>query len=265
MLLHFDIERNIHSFHQVKEPHSHGEYEILLCLSDGGRFYIQDNVLPLCHNAMFILPPNVLHRCIVDIAEYERYVLHFSADALWTLSSAQTDFLKIFKNTIHNYVLPDEDFERILALMSRCSEESTVFGGDLQRDIAFMQLILEISRILRDKEHLYAPHPSKEFSRIMPLIEYIHSHYSEDITLDVLSREFYMSKYYICHLFKELTGFSVGAYLINFRIRQACILLRNGTSVQEAGEQVGFKNNSHFIRSFGRTMGISPSKYVKSV
>ena len=97
------------------------------------------------------------------------------------------------------------------------------------------------------------------------LMEYIHEHYADELSLESLSQRFFISKYYLCHQFKELTGFSVGAYLINYRIRQACVFLRDGMSVQQAGEQVGFKNNAHFIRSFGQIIGVSPGKYVKSL
>ena len=60
--------------------------------------------------------------------------------------------------------------------------------------------------------------------------------------------------------FKSTTGFSVGGYITNYRIRQACALLRKGASVQEAGEQVGFGNNANFIRTFKRIIGITPGK-----
>ena len=128
-----------------------------------------------------------------------------------------------------------------------------------------MEIILKIGRILQQALPQAPPRPSKEFARILPLMEYIHDHYTEELTLDMLSQKFFISKYYLCHQFKSLTGFGVGAYLTNCRIRQACVLLREGMSVQETGERVGFRNNAHFIRSFGQIIGVSPGKYVKSL
>ncbi len=265
MQLNYELEKNIHSFQQISEPHFHDSYEVLLCLSDGGRFHIQDNEYPLCRGMLFLLPPKVTHRCIVDIASYERYILHFSAEALWMLSSSQTHLQPLFDSCNYYSVLSPEQFEELSALMEKCREETTEFGSDLQRNIVFMEIILKIGRIIQKAIPQPPPHPSKKFARIMPLIEYIHDHHTEEITLDMLSQQFFISKYYLCHQFKELTGFGVGAYLVNYRIRQACVLLRGGTSVQEAGERVGFKNNAHFIRSFGQIIGVSPGKYVKSL
>lgn len=265
MQLIFDIEKNTHTFQQVSEPHFHDGYEVLLCLSDGGKFYIQENEYPLCRRMMFLLPPKVIHRCIVDIASYERYILHFSSETLWMLSSSQTSLQPLFDSCNYYTFLSPSQFSCLSKLMEQCQISNNLFGNDLQRNILFMKIILHIGLILDQATPEISPHPSKEFTRILPLIEYIHDHYSEEITLDQLSQKFFISKYYLCHQFKALTGFSVGTYLINFRIRQACTLLRSGMSVQETGERVGFRNNANFIRTFGHIIGVSPGQYVKSL
>jgi YesN/AraC family two-component response regulator len=265
MQLNYDLDKSIHSFQQISEPHFHDGYEILLCLSDGGKFHIQENAYPLCRGMMFVLPPKVAHRCIVDIASYERYILHFSAETLWMLSSSKTDIRTLFDSCNYYTVLSETQFENLSAILEKCREETADFGSDLEKYILFMHSILLIGRILHSDTPKSAPSPSKEFSKILPLMEYIHEHYDEDLTLDMLSQKFFISKYYLCHQFKDLTGFSVGNYLSNYRIRQACSLLRAGISVQAAGERVGFKNNTHFIRCFGQIIGVSPGKYVKSL
>jgi len=265
MQMNYEIEKNIHTFQQIREPHFHDGYEILLCLADGGKFYIQDNAYPLCRGMLFVLPKHVLHNCVVDIASYERYILHFSTETLWLLSTSLTDLQTLFDSCNYYTTLSEEELVELSALMDSCRAEATEFGADIRRDVAFISIILRIAMLLHNRYPQSEPQPSKEFSRILPLMEYIHQHYREELSLDSLSARFFISKYYLCHQFKALTGFSVGAYLINYRIRQACILLRNGCSVQEAGESVGFRNNAHFIRSFGQIIGVSPGKYVKSL
>ena len=94
-------------------------------------------------------------------------------------------------------------------------------------------------------------------------VQHIHDNYDHEISLDAISRDFFISKYYLCRLFKSTTGFSVGGYITNYRIRQSCALLRKGASVQEAGEQVGFGNNANFIRTFKKIIGTTPGKYSR--
>ena len=66
----------------------------------------------------------------------------------------------------------------------------------------------------------------------------------------------------LCHIFKEGTGFSLMDYVINCRILKARSLLRNGMRVQEVGENVGFRNNEHFIRTFKKLTGTPPKRYA---
>ena len=96
MQFNYELVKNIHSFQQVSEPHFHDDYEVLLCFSDGGKFHIQENIFPLCRGVLFVLPPRVAHRCVVDVASYERYILHVSTETLWMLSSSQTELKSLF-------------------------------------------------------------------------------------------------------------------------------------------------------------------------
>ena len=82
------------------------------------------------------------------------------------------------------------------------------------------------------------------------------------MTTQSIADAFYMSKYHLCHIFKEGTGFSLMDYVINCRILKARSLLRNGMRVQEVGENVGFRNNEHFIRTFKKLTGTPPKRYA---
>ena len=55
---------------------------------------------------------------------------------------------------------------------------------------------------------------------------YMESHYMEDITLEKLSKEFFLEKTYLGHIFSKVTGISPIKYLSNVRIRKTKELLR---------------------------------------
>lgn len=265
MQINYEIERNAHTFQQVNEPHFHSGYEVLICLSDGGKFQILDNVYPLRRGMMFVMPVSILHRCIVDNVSYERYILRFSKDVLRFLSSPQTDLESVFDCSRYYTLLSDDDLSSLTGLIELCITDDAEFGGNLQRNIYFMQIMLTLSRILRCNLKDEKPLSSKTFEKILPIINYIHENYTEEISLESISNHFFVSKYYLCRQFKSATGLGTNAYIVNYRVRQACALLRNGSSVQSAGEQVGFGNNAHFIRTFGQIIGVSPGKYVRSL
>ena len=92
--------------------------------------------------------------------------------------------------------------------------------------------------------------------------EYLDENYSTTITLDALSRHFYINKYYLTRVFKEQYGMSITAYLQNVRITHAKQLLRfTDKSVDEIGQECGFGQMNYFSRSFKAQEGVPPSVY----
>ena len=99
--------------------------------------------------------------------------------------------------------------------------------------------------------------------RVAPILDYIRAHLAEPLKLDQIAGEFFISKHYLCRIFKSATGFSVMEYIIYSRVLMSRQLLQQGVSVQQAGELSGFSDNSHFIRTFGHLTGTSPGRYAK--
>ena len=99
--------------------------------------------------------------------------------------------------------------------------------------------------------------PSEEqISAYYPVIDYINEHITEKISLDLLAQNFYVSKYYLSHRFKDLTGMTITDYIIRRRLTLAKSYLRQGLSVMLAGERAGFNSNNHFIHTFTKTVGM---------
>jgi AraC-like DNA-binding protein len=67
---------------------------------------------------------------------------------------------------------------------------------------------------------------------------------------------------HFCRLFKKETGRSPHSYLKDVRMRAACSLLESSElSVKELSMRVGFNDQSHFVRDFQKTYGLSPTQY----
>ncbi len=102
----------------------------------------------------------------------------------------------------------------------------------------------------------------KRQSQIMAAKNYIEAHYTENLSLDKLSEEFFLSKYHFIRLFRRQTGFSPNAYLRAYRITKAQNLLKTtDLSVEEIAFRVGYDDVSAFIRAFGKSTGLTPSKF----
>ena len=92
--------------------------------------------------------------------------------------------------------------------------------------------------------------------------DYIDSHYQEKITLDTLSEQFFINKYYLTRVFKEQFGVPVVSYLIQVRITHAKRLLRfTDHSIERIGQECGIGDANYFTRIFRKVEGVTPGGY----
>ena len=84
--------------------------------------------------------------------------------------------------------------------------------------------------------------------------------------LDELARRVNVSRYYLSHSFKSVTGYGVRQYQILCRIAAAKEKLAvTDMPVSEICFEVGFSDLSNFSRYFGKTVGCTPGEYRKKV
>ncbi len=84
------------------------------------------------------------------------------------------------------------------------------------------------------------------------------------ITLDILQQRFYVNKYYLCHIFKMNTGFTVIEYITYKRVVRAMELLMSGVTAIDAAHAVGFGDYSAFYKAFKKITGFSPKQIIDS-
>lgn len=92
--------------------------------------------------------------------------------------------------------------------------------------------------------------------------EYIRQHYNHNITLNEISKKFFINPYYFSQLFKKKTGMTYQNYLINYRIDRAKKLLEEtDLRIYEVCKLVGYNDMNHFNQVFERNEGMKPSEY----
>ena len=87
----------------------------------------------------------------------------------------------------------------------------------------------------------------------------------EEFTLEKLSKQVNINKYYLVHMFKKDFGVTPIEYLINKRIEQSKYYLKKtALSISHIAMIVGYKDQYYFSTIFKRRVGMSPSEYRKS-
>lgn len=247
------------------ESHIHEEYEILISLTNEGKFFVRERGYPLRFGTLFVLPPFEIHRCFCKgLQNYERYIIHFPAKLLHEMSTQTINMEEIFGSAPRVCQVQDELLMNMLLTLSGLLKEGDGrFGEEIERKLRLEQFLLLTARLIENQDDKLHPLVEND-GRIGEILHYIHTNYASDITLDKISADLFISKSRLSQIFKDSTGFSIGSYIIMYRIKRACALLQGGMSVQDAGEQVGFHNGTHFIRAFKRHMGCSPGKFARS-
>lgn len=146
----------------------------------------------------------------------------------------------------------------IYALTNIYREGNISFGADIRSSAL-------LTGIMSECISAAAQRPGQPSSRYVRQVrDYITSHFRETVTLDALSRELSLNKYYLQKLFKSSTGQTPNEYLTNLRLNRAKELLRaTEEPVSLIAEDAGIENVSHFIKLFKQSEGITPGVYRK--
>lgn len=98
--------------------------------------------------------------------------------------------------------------------------------------------------------------------RLRRAVEYIHAHYSKDLSLSEIAAEAFLSEYHFARLFKKVFGFTPHNYLAALRIEQARKLLyESDLSIAEVSACVGYSSQSHFTKVFREQTGFTPAEF----
>lgn len=93
-------------------------------------------------------------------------------------------------------------------------------------------------------------------------VEYLRSHYREQVTLSDVAGHTFVSSYYISRMFKRETGRNFVDYLNEIRIEKAKELLKDVRfKTYEIAEMVGVPDAHYFSRLFKKHAGITPTEF----
>ena len=87
----------------------------------------------------------------------------------------------------------------------------------------------------------------KEQDLYQNLIYYIEEHLEEELSLEKLAGAFFVSRYYVAHVFKEQAGISVHQYILKKRMQASREAILGGENISQVYERFGFRDYSSFL------------------
>lgn len=153
-----------------------------------------------------------------------------------------------------------DDLMQLFCLIDRFAAERESGCQALCQHLTMASLEL-VKRMVDGRGRAFDTPADSIFARIA---KYIDQHYAEDISIEQLARQFYISPYHLSHMFRHKTGYSLKQYILRRRIGEAQIrLMRTQDAVQTISESVGFEDASYFARIFSKYIGMTPTEYRK--
>ncbi len=135
-------------------------------------------------------------------------------------------------------------------LMEACCKE----GNIITRGAAGLQFLTDWL------ESVFSPSPAKTVRLFME------AHFSEPLTLDTLAEKAHMSRYALCHYYKEKRGISVMEELKQIRMAKATqMLLHTAAPIGEIARACGYESAGYFCKLFREQAGTSPNQYRKEM
>lgn len=239
---------DLNQFHM----HTHDSYEIYSFISGSANYYVEGNIYNLKPGDILIIKKAEAHTLLINSnMPYERIVINFYPEALIeeNLSEALS-FLNnkpLGRNNRYSFEKNKNSFWQYY-LDKICSS----------KDIYEQRIYLTV--LLRELKNQYQENNEEDLKldNTSSIIEYINIHLSEQLSLEKLSKVFYLSKSQINRRFKRMTGSTVWEYITTKRLILAKELLQKGEHPTNVYIKSGFADYCTFYRSYKSKFSVSP-------
>ncbi|MEN8435796.1 AraC family transcriptional regulator [Clostridium septicum] len=244
--------------------HFHPFTEIFFIINGEGAFHLDDKDVKVKQWDLIIINPNCLHteKSITKDNPLEYIVLGID-NLLLNFPDTYSLTNNINLKKLYKIIEFTSNKDYILHYLNCLIQE--VESKDYNYEMACKNILtLLIIHIIRSIPSLLLVEEPQEKLNLecVKIKNYIDSHYSENITLDILSDMSYMNKFHLVHTFTKQIGISPINYVINKRIEESKNLLATTNySIRDIASIVGFSNSSYFSQAFKKVTGKSPKEY----
>lgn len=258
--------------------HAHDFYEINIIVSGEGFHCLNEEKIRVGAGEVFIIPPHLKHGYFqINNLEVFHILLSPQFFDIYKKSLKSIEgyaslfdiepFLRSSRSNKTLLRLSCDQFDDCIRSIHELIQytEKNVYHYHIQAALAF-KLICEFCNYY----HLsvfHEKHASENSSYVPTIVfamEYMKSHLSEKLTIDCIARHFSISSATFIRYFTSIVKISPMEHLTQLRIKQSKKMLRSTqNSITFIAYECGFYDSSHFLRTFKKHEGITPSEYRK--
>ena len=256
-------------------PHLHSQYEIYYNISGGDYYLINDRFISVKPYDLVIIPKLQIHKSIRSLkSDYNAYVVNFSDNIINTLLTLPMlgdidmkplpfiDLSQIGITLPYKIHLNILEHETLVSLFEKCrtSEQSC---DNLSTLIHFIEILKFINEHFKGATitDLRRCDPTRHSDKVL---QYIEQHLTEDISSTCISDSLFINRTHLLETFKAETGITLHNYITLRRLAEAQKMLYEGFTIKDTVQKCGFKNTSHFTKTFRQKLGYTPGFFQKN-
>ncbi|MBP8785088.1 MAG: helix-turn-helix domain-containing protein [Synergistaceae bacterium] len=196
--------------------------------------------------------PNVMFRVLIpgDVLKEEAGITSGHVFACNSVAASEQQGLNYF------------ELKRIIARLMQAHFQPQM-GSQLEMKTSLLQLMGLLFLAFQAENGSGVEHEPERVDRIQPVLDYIHGHYTENLSLQQMAEREHLSVHYLSRLFKQRMGTGFLEYLNRIRLRNAVDdLVYTKATVLKIALNNGFSGAAAFNRLFRRVYhGETPARY----
>ena len=255
---------------QSFDYHYHDFNKIIIFLSGKVTYLIEGKSYFLKPWDILLVNNHDIHKPIIDSSEtYERIIIWANTNFINEFNYKECNLFSCFNvanKRMFNLVRIEEQSQTIIKDLIYNLEKSinsNHFGNELFSNTLFLQLLIVLNRIYIQDDYIK---DTKSFfcnKQIENILKYINSNLHNDLSIDTLCKEFFLSKYYLMRKFKKETGYTIHNYILQKRLLMSKNLIKSGIPITEVCYKCGFNDYSSFLRAFKKMFNKQPSYFYQ--
>lgn len=269
----FTINKKTSTCDIIPSLHTHDYIEFCYFQQGSGTYTIDDCKFPIKNGDIVIINAQAKHSFSTSSDNLCIYNILFTPDFLDESLDNFNDFhllsqSKYFSDfwssaykpsNVHIATFRHDEIDSIFSKLF-LEHYQNLKGSTLLLKLYMIELITKILRLLMESDNINVQ--TRNVEAVSEIIDYMHEHYSEHITLESLAENVSYSKSHLCKIFKLATSQTVYEYLNELRITEACKLLHyTNRSLTDICMAVGFSDYKYFTKNFIQYTGKKPSAY----
>ena len=252
----------------MRFQHFHTFYELCIPLCPRATHFLEGKPYELQTFDILGIPPTVLHMTQYPEGEpCKRLIVRFNLPrGVAGLGNEYEQLLGIFQREVPIFRFSPEIRSSVFRKLNDIFllAQKTDPMRNLIIHLKFIEFLTLLFLHQDQNEYTDEAQMTPTEKKIYAVASYIHTHYAEPLSLELLAQKFFIGSCYLSHQFKSITGFTLTDYIQMTRVRNLqSMLINTGIPITEAALSCGFTSFSQFNRVFQKHIGMAPSQYRK--